>query len=173
MNRIHKMALGVSLAIAGSAGSAAAQVVLVDVGIGTPGFGARVVWGSPRTAVYTAPVLIYEPEPVYYYPAPYRIVYYQSWPVAYWEYVRVHDPHRYARFRSWMNYERSYQHAWRAHDRVRYDELRTREARYFRERLAAERGFREWKRDRVRDRDRDWRRDRDDDHGRGRGRGRR
>jgi hypothetical protein len=155
------LALGLGLAIVGNTQEAAAQVVLVDVGIGTPGLGARVIWGAPPPVVVAPPpVVIVEPEPVFV-PA-HRVVYYEYWPVTYWEYVRAHDPYRYARFRAWRDYERDYRHAWRVHDRARLEQLRVRQARYFGERAAAEREYRAWKMGR----------DHDDGRGRGRGRGR-
>jgi len=152
MGRSRMMILGVGLAMLTGARHADAQSVFVDVGVGTPGFGARVVWGSPAHVAYRHPVLVYEPAPVYYYPAPVGIVYYGALPVAYWDYLRMNDPYRYARFRTWLDYERSYQRAWRAHDRARYDALRAREDAYFRERSLADRGFREWTSDRHEDR---------------------
>ncbi len=158
MRRSLMMALSTVLATTAFAANGSAQVVYVDVGVGTPDFGARVVWGT------AAPVVVYEPVPAYR-PVVYRVVYYESWPVSYWDHVRVHDPYRYARFRAWRDYERDYRRAWHANDHARLEQLRAREARYFRERRDAERGFRAWRAARDHDDDRD--------RGRSRGRGRR
>lgn len=155
MIRYRMMVLGTALALLTGAQRADAQAVLVDIGINAPPVGARIIWGSPP------PVVVYHPAPEYhYYPAPVRVVYYQSLPFGYWEYVRFHDPYRYARFRAWLDYERDYDRAWRMHDRARYDALRAREHRYFRERAEAERWYRSWRLEQV------------DERGRGRGHGR-
>ncbi len=165
MTRHRLMVLSAAFTLIAGAGRAEAQAVVVDVGIASPGLDARIVWGAPPPVVVYEPVVVYGPVPVRHYPAPVRIVYYQTLPSAYWAWVRVHDPYLYAQLRHWADYERAYDRAWRLRDRARYEELRAREHRYFHERAAVERHFRAWTVDRRGDRDRDHR-------ARGRGRGR-
>ncbi len=155
MNSIRTIALA-GLVLAVGTTPARGQDVIVDVGVSTDGFGARVRFGPP--VVYQAPrrVVVYEP-----------VVFFEYWPVAYWEYVRVHDPHRYVRYRQWRDWERRYHRAWREHRREELFELRRRQARYFRDREDAGRSYRRWARERDDNDDDDRRRGRSRDRGRG------
>jgi hypothetical protein len=157
MNRVRLITL-TGLALSAAASPTAAQAVYVDVGVGGPGFGARVVYGAP--VVVHPPVVVVEP--VVAYPAPSAFVYFETWPVAYWDYVRVHHPHRYVVYRRWLDWEHAYRRAWHRHDRHHLADLRRLERSYRRERRDAARWYASWAGG--------W--GDDDDRGRGRGRGR-
>ena len=159
MKAIRMATMGALLAMAGAT-TAAAQV-RVGVGVRTPSAGVRIMFGTP---VYYSYAQVFAPSP---YPVTYEEVFLEpwpTWPVGYWEYMRVYEPVLFVRYQRWLAFELDYRDAWYRHDWGRFRELRRVRWEYRNDLYRADRDFRDWQERREfrgrrevrwRDRDRD------------------